>query len=144
VIALLGIGRPGSGDDALGPVFARAFRHPAFRAYPAFTAPENLVSAIRRDAPSAVVVLDAALLPLPPGAIRRVDPATLESAGFGTHAPDPLLLHRYLLTAAPAVHWVAVRPSLPLEGHRLSPPVKAALRALPPLLLDPASIPPWP
>jgi len=144
VIALLGIGRPGSGDDALGPVFARAFRHPSFRSFPAFSSPENLVSAIRRAAPSAVYVLDAALLGLPPGTIRRVDPTSLESAGFGTHAPEPLLLHRYLLTVAPSVLWMSVQPSLPLRGPRLSPPVKAALRTLPALLLRPDAIPPWP
>ena len=38
---LLGIGNPRHGDDALGPVFARAFRHPDWRCLNAATAPEN-------------------------------------------------------------------------------------------------------
>ncbi|MBR6021851.1 MAG: hydrogenase maturation protease [Kiritimatiellae bacterium] len=131
---LLGIGRRGDGDDALGPVFARAFRHPRWVGVDAATAPENFGPLLRRLAPPLIAVLDAARMGLPPGTVRFLDPASLDAAGFGTHAPDSVLLDGFLRIYAPRTLWIGIQPASLTPGTFLSPPVKAALRSLPPLL----------
>jgi hydrogenase 3 maturation protease len=83
---LLGIGNPRHGDDALGPVFARAFRHPGWRCFNAATAPENFTGLVRRLHPDTLVLLDAADLGMPPGTLQRLDPSAIASGDFGTHA----------------------------------------------------------
>ena len=85
---LLGIGNPRHGDDALGPLFARAFRHPHWLCINAATAPENFTGLIRRHHPDILLLLDAAEMNLPPGTLRRLDPATIQGRDFGTHAPS--------------------------------------------------------
>lgn len=131
---LLGIGHRGHGDDALGPVFARAFRHPRWMAVDASTAPENFGPLLRRLSPPLIVLLDAARMGLPPGTVRTLDPATLDASGFGTHAPDPALLDAFLRLYAPRTLWLGVQPASIAPRTPLSPPVKSALRTLPALL----------
>lgn len=132
---LLGIGNPRLGDDALGPVFARAFRAPDWICWNGSIAPENFVSTIRRADLSLLLLLDAADMQLPPGSIRLLNPAHLSSTGgFGTHAPSLAGLAGYLATFVPEVHVVGVQPLSCHPGDRLSPPVRETLRSLGPLL----------
>ena len=128
---LLGIGRRGNGDDALGPVFARAFRHPLWTALDAGVCPENFGPALRRLAPELVVVLDAAQMGLPPGTVRCLDPGDLAAAGFGTHSPDPFLLDAFLRLYASRTRWIGIQPLSLSPFTPLSAPVKSALRTLP-------------
>ena len=127
---LLGIGNPRHGDDALGPVFARAFRHPNWRCVNAATAPENFTGLVRRLHPGLLVLLDAAALRLPPGTLRRLDPATIQSGDFGTHAGSIGELARYLGDCAGQVVILGIQPAATTPGTRLSAPVRAALKAL--------------
>ena len=136
---LLGIGNPRHGDDALGPVFARAFRHPDWRCIHAGTAPENFTGVVRRLHPTVLVLLDAAELDLPPGSIRELQPAEIGSADFGTHAGSIGHLARYLSDCAERIHIIGIQPADTTPGHRLSPPVRAALHSLPRLLQQMAS-----
>lgn len=127
---LLGIGNPRHGDDALGPVFARAFRHPDWRCLNASTAPENFTGWIRRQHPDLLVLLDAADLGLPPGTLRRLDPDAIQSADFGTHAGSIGQLANYLSDAAGRIVILGIQPAGTTPGQRLSPPVRAALKQL--------------
>ncbi|MGD9611494.1 MAG: hydrogenase 3 maturation endopeptidase HyCI [Kiritimatiellia bacterium] len=127
---LLGIGNPRHGDDALGPVFARAFRHPEWRTVNAATAPENFTGLIRRLHPDRLVLLDAADLGLPPGTLRRLDPATIRAGDFGTHAGSLGRLAEFLGDCAGQVVVLGIQPAGVRPGARLSPPVRAALRNL--------------
>lgn len=127
---LLGIGNPRHGDDALGPVFARAFRHPDWLCVNASTAPENFTGLIRRLHPDLLVLLDAADLGLPPGTLRRLDPAAIAAGDFGTHAGSIGQLANYLADCAGRVVVLGIQPAGTVPGARLSPPVRAALRAL--------------
>lgn len=131
---LLGIGRRGNGDDALGPVFARAFRHPSWTALDAGVCPENFGPVLRRLAPELVVVLDAAQMGMAPGSVRCLAPGELAAAGFGTHAPDPSLLDAFLHMFAPRTLWIGIQPLALRPRTPLSAPVRASLRTLPALL----------
>ena len=127
---LLGIGNPRHGDDALGPLFARAFRHPHWCCINAATAPENFTGLIRRHHPDLLVLLDAAEMNLPPGTLRRLDPATIQGRDFGTHAPSLAQLAAFLSDCANEIILLGIQPASILPGPRLSPPVRATLRSL--------------
>ena len=127
---LLGIGNPRHGDDALGPVFARAFRHPEWRCVNASTAPENFAGLVRRLHPDLLVLLDAADMGQPPGTLRRLDPAAIRAGDFGTHAGSIGQLAEYLADCASRVVVLGLQPADVRPGARLSSPVRAALQAL--------------
>lgn len=127
---LLGIGNPRHGDDALGPVFARAFRHPDWRTVNAAVAPENFTGLIRRLHPDWLVLLDAADMGLPPGTLRCLEPAAIRAGDFGTHAGSIGQLADYLADCAGQIAIVGIQPAEVRPGARLSPPVRAALRDL--------------
>lgn len=127
---LLGIGNPRHGDDALGPVFARAFRHPDWRCLNTATAPENFTGLIRRLHPDLLVLLDAADLGQPPGTFRRLDPGAIQSGDFGTHAGSIGQLANYLSDCAGQIVILGIQPGDTTPGQRLSPPVRAALKRL--------------
>ncbi|MDD2241188.1 MAG: hydrogenase 3 maturation endopeptidase HyCI [Kiritimatiellae bacterium] len=127
---LLGIGNPGHGDDALGPIFARAFRHPNWRCINAATAPENFTGLIRRLHPDCLVLLDAADMGAPPGTLRRLDPDHISAASFGTHAGSIGQLATYLADCANHIVILGIQPAHTTPGSRLSPPVRATLKTL--------------
>ena len=127
---LLGIGNPRHGDDGLGPLFARAFRHPDWRCVNAATAPENYASLVRRLHPDRLVLLDAADMGLPPGTLRRLAPADVHGRDFGTHAPSIGQLADYLSDCAGEIAILGIQPATTRPGDRLSPPVRATLKRL--------------
>ena len=127
---LLGIGNPRHGDDALGPVFARAFQHPDWRCVNAATAPENFTGLIRRLRPGMLVLLDAAEMGLPPGTLRRLDPDAIQSGDFGTHAGSIGRIANYLSDCAGSIAILGIQPASTDAGARLSAPVRATLKAL--------------
>ena len=131
---LLGIGNPRHGDDALGPVFARAFRHPGWRCINAATAPENFTGLVRKLHPPLLVLLDAADIDQPPGTLRLLDPESIRRGDFGTHAGPLGQLARYLADCAERIVILGIQPAATLPGTRLSPPVRAALNNLGPVL----------
>ncbi len=127
---LLGIGNPRHGDDGLGPLFARAFRHPDWRTINAATVPENFTGVIRRLRPECLVLLDAAEMGCPPGTMRRLPPTAIGARDFGTHAPSIGQLAAYLADCAGQVAIIGIQPATTQPGARLSPPVRATLREL--------------
>ena len=127
---LLGIGNPRHGDDGLGPVFARAFRHPDWRCVNAATAPENFTGLVRRLHPDVLVLLDAADLGLPPGTLRRLDPGAIQSGDVGTHAGSIGRIANYLSDCAGTIVILGIQPASIESGARLSASVRAALKAL--------------
>lgn len=127
---LLGIGNPRHGDDALGPVFARAFRHPGWRCLNAETVPEHFTGLIRRLHPALLVFLDAADMGLPPGTLRRLVPETIQSGDIGTHAGSIGRLAEFLSGCADRIVILGIQPAATAPGTRLSRPVRATLHAL--------------
>lgn len=127
---LLGIGNAHHGDDGLGPVFARAFRHPDWRCINTATAPENFTGVVRRLHPDLLVLLDAADLGEAPGTMRELSPESIRSGDFGTHAGSLGHLANYLSDCAQRILIIGIQPADLTPGRRLSPPVRDALRQL--------------
>lgn len=96
---LLGIGNSDRGDDGAGPYIATRFRHPEWICHDAGTAPENFTGLVRRERPHHLLLIDAADMGLPPGAIRRVPRALIQDVGFGTHMLPLYHLIDYLADA---------------------------------------------
>ena len=127
---ILGIGNPLHGDDGLGPLFARAFRHSDWLGINAATAPEIFTGLVRRLRPEWLILLDAADMGLPPGTLRRLDPADVHGRDFGTHAPSIGQLAEYLSDCAGRVVILGIQPATTAAGTRLSPAVRATLKTL--------------
>jgi len=127
---LLGIGNPHHGDDALGPIFARAFRHPDWQCINVTTVPENYTGVVRRLHPDILIFLDAADMGLPPGTLRRLAPDQILTRDFGTHAPPLGQLAGFLSDCAEQIIILGIQPETTTPGARLSKPVRATLKEL--------------
>jgi len=127
---LLGIGNPRHGDDALGPIFARAFHHPDWQCINAMTVPENYTGVIRRLHPKTLVFLDAADMGAEPGTLRRLPPSSIQMRDFGTHAPPLGQLAGFLSDCAGEIIILGIQPETTTPGARLSQPVRTTLKAL--------------
>jgi hydrogenase 3 maturation protease len=101
---------------------------PGLQAIPGGTAPENRTAEIRRAAPAAVVIVDAAEMGEPPGAVRVIDPADIAGVSFSTHTLPLHIVVDYLrreLGCAAAV--IGIQPaSLAFDGP-VSPEVAHAV-----------------
>jgi len=127
---LLGIGNPHHGDDALGPIFARAFRHPDWQCINVSTVPENYTGVVRRLHPECLIFLDAADMGLPPGTLRRLVPDQIQTRDFGTHAPPLGQLAGFLSDCTNQIIILGIQPKTTAPGTRLSMPVRATLKTL--------------
>jgi hydrogenase 3 maturation protease len=127
---LLGIGNPRHGDDALGPIFARAFRHPDWQCINTSTVPENYTGVVRRLHPEILVFLDAADMGTAPGTLRRLPPESIQMRDFGTHAPPLGQLAGFLSDCADEIIILGIQPETTRPGARLSAPIRATLKAL--------------
>ena len=103
--------------------------------------PENFTGLARRLKPSTLLLLDAADMHLPPGSLRRLAPAAIQSGDFGTHAGSIGQLALYLADCVQNVVILGIQPATTTPGNRLSPPVRTALKTLAQLL---HTTPPWP
>lgn len=102
-LAIVGIGNPFRGDDAVGVLIARAL---AQRDYAADTdrflvmeaghAPENATGELRRYAPDLILFIDAAEMGEAPGAIQWVPEESIEGMSASTHSLPLSMLARYL------------------------------------------------
>jgi hydrogenase maturation protease len=102
-IVVLGVGNPDKGDDGAGVAAAAALRRrlsPAhkrrIRVLLGGAVPENLTGKIRAFGPELVVLIDAAIGGLEPGAVFRVEPQKIADDGVTTHRISLRLLVRYI------------------------------------------------
>ncbi len=109
-VAVVGIGNELNGDDAAGVLVARKLlekigkretvegsRFPAFLAIEAGPAPEAFTGPLRRFRPDLVILVDAAELGLPPGAVQWLDWTAAEGMSASTHTLPPSLFAQYLV-----------------------------------------------
>ena len=137
---LVGIGRPGAGDDAAGVVLARLLRRrtpTGWRVFAAETTPEHFLGAIARLAPREVVLADACEMGEAPGTVKELRANETTGGSFGTHAPDLAMFEAFLREAAPEarLRLLAVQPAKLAPGA-MSRPVRGAVRRLAEALLS--------
>jgi hydrogenase maturation protease HycI len=101
-IAVIGFGQELRGDDGVGPLIARRLSEKAagrsdLLVIDGGPAPENFTGLLRRFEPDLVLLIDAALMGLAPGAARLLD--CIDNDGYtpSTHTTPPNLLASYLV-----------------------------------------------
>ena len=143
---IIGIGNVLNGDDGAGNYVAQLVNRrlaaekdrgeePEILAIDAGTAPESFTSVIRRQRPELLVLVDAADMGLPPGAVRLVGAERLRTPSFSTHSMPLTALAEYVRELAGRVDIIGVQPSMMTQGQRLSSVVKEAAAKLAGVLL---------
>ena len=106
-VALLGIGNPLNGDDAVGVVTAEKLislnlglnppKGLDLKVINAGPIPENFSGVLRRYSPDLIIMLDAAQLGEAPGFIRWISLEEIEGFSASTHGMSLTMLTTYLL-----------------------------------------------
>jgi hydrogenase 3 maturation protease len=131
-VALLGIGHPLYGDDAVGVWLSNHLRDrknagDRFLAVDAGPAPENFTGLLRRFKPDLVLLADAALMDLEPGMIGWL--SWQDSTGFSasTHTLPLHILASYLTSDLGCeVALIGIQPETTIIGEPLTPKVRQA------------------
>lgn len=135
-VAVVGVGHDLSGDDAAGLATVRALEtalepHDRLLLVVAGPAPENASGLLRRFAPDLVLLIDAAQMGEPPGAVCWLDWQELTGVSASTHTLPLHLLARYLMTELGcAVSLIGIQPAANAIDAPLSPDVQDAVEAV--------------
>ena len=133
-LVVVGVGNELNGDDAAGmsvvrALHARGFSRPNVLVLEGATAPENLTGAIRRFAPQAVLLIDAAQMGQPVGAIRFLNAGQALGVGISTHTLGLEMMAGYLKAEVGCQCWVlAIQAGDTLVDTPISPPVAVAVQ----------------
>jgi len=150
---VLGIGNRLGGDDAAGtcvvdmlnPALSAlsAGRHGAKALLPseimaidAGTAPESYTSVIRQHRPDLLILVDAADMDLPPGALRTIAPEKISVVSFSTHHMPLSMLIAYVKEFCGKVLLVGVQPERTEEGSGISKAVHKSVEKLAEAILE--------
>lgn len=129
---LWGVGNPLRGDDGVGVRIAEALLEAppeGMEIRLCETTPENHLAHLRRTRPSRLIIVDAALMGLAPGAIRRLPLASCEGTSWSSHGiPLSSLLEEFSREMDMVV--IAVEPALREHSLELSPEVAEAKTVL--------------
>jgi hydrogenase 3 maturation protease len=133
---LWGLGNPLRGDDGVGVRIAEALLEgppEGMEIRLCETTPENHLAHLRRTKPSRLIIIDAALMGLAPGSIRRLSLSSIEGASWSSHGiPLPSLLEDFSREMEVVV--IAIEPARQEYTLDLSPEVAKAKKLLLPLL----------
>lgn len=112
-------------------------RRPSFRIFLGHTAPENCTGAIKQFAPTHLVIVDAADLGQPPGAIVVLEPEQIAGVSFSTHQMPLSVMLEYLRTSmAFEAVVIAIQPVQLAYDRPVTPVVRRAARRLAAALAD--------
>lgn len=131
-VVVVGIGNALRGDDGAGSVVAQRLReaHPEL-VFDAGQVPENYLGPIRREAPAAVLLVDAADFGGSPGEVRTAMTSEVEGLMLGTHAAPLSMFMRMVEHETGAdVRLVAVQAADTRLGAEMSPEVSATVESL--------------
>jgi len=123
------VGHELAGDDAAGPLLARALAGKLpWPVYDARTVPENFLMKIAGHRPEVVLLIDAIDLGLPPGAVRLLEAADITGQGPSTHGPAPIAFLDLLNMVHPCRRLVlGIQPGQTQFGQPPSPEIVAAV-----------------
>jgi hydrogenase 3 maturation protease len=162
---VLGIGNRLGGDDAAGTCVVDML-NPALRALSAGqhgakallspeiipivigidvgTAPESYTSVIRQHRPDLLILVDAADMGLPPGALRTITPEKISILSFSTHHMPLSMFIAYVKEFCGKILLVGVQPERTETGRGISKAVHESVKKLAEAILEGriAEIPP--
>ncbi len=107
---LLGVGNDIRGDDGVGSLVAREFKHPDWEVVDCGSMPENEIIRVDEDEFDVVVMVDAANMGLEPGEIRFVPRTKLGVFTMSTHALPLSLAMDFLQEKAERVVLIGIQP----------------------------------
>jgi len=112
-------------------------RHSAFLIVDAGPAPENVTGSLRRFRPDLVVLIDAAHMGEPPGAVRWLTWQDTDGLSASTHTLPPHILAQYLINELTCeVALIGIQPADTRIGQPLSPVVRAAVETVVQALME--------
>lgn len=134
-IAVMGVGNALCADDGAGMLFAELVRDEAEKAgvlvLEASTAPENFSGALRVFRPDVLLIVDAANLAEPPGAVRPVPEEQIGGTAFSTHMLPLSFLISYLAAECGCrVQVLGVQPASVQPGDGMCAAVRQAVDGL--------------
>jgi len=131
---VLTVGNTLMGDDGAGPLLAQLLDvEPAdgWSVVDGGATPENVTHSVRAEAPERVLLVDAADMQLPPGAVCRIDEADVAKQFLITTHAIPLdVLIASLRETVPQVTFVGIQPAVVAFYGDMTPRIKAAVRGL--------------
>jgi len=143
---VLGIGNRLGGDDAAGTCVvdmlnqrrhrARALLPTEIMAIDAGTVPESYTSIIRQHRPDLLILVDAADMGLPPGALRTITPEKISVLSFSTHHIPLSMFVSYVREFCGKVLLVGVQPEQTETGGGISKAVRKSVKKLAEAILE--------
>lgn len=128
---VLTVGNTMMGDDAAGPLLARAMLDSPIDGWGVVdggSAPENCLHRIREMAPERILVVDATDMDLNPGEIRLIDGEALDDPFLmSTHTLPLSYLIQSLKETTPQVELLGIQPCLVAFGFPVTPDVMRAV-----------------
>ena len=143
---VLGIGNRLGGDDAAGNCVvdmlnrrrrrAKALLPAEIMAIDTGTAPESYTSVIRQHRPDLLILVDAADMGLPPGALRTITPEKISILSFSTHNMPLSMFIAYVKEFCGQVLLVGVQPERTETGSGISKAVRKSMKGLAEAILE--------
>jgi hydrogenase 3 maturation protease len=143
---VLGIGNRLGGDDAAGTAVVDKInqRHQRagapisteIMAIDAGTAPESYTSVIRRHRPDLLILVDAADMDLPQGALRTIPPEKISTLAFSTHSMPLSVFLSYVKEFCGNVLLIGVQPAHTEIGEHISRAVRRSVKELAETIFD--------
>jgi len=143
---VLGIGNRLGGDDAAGTHVVDMLNRRRYRAtgsstseimaIDASTAPESYTSVIRQHQPDLLIMVDAADMCLPPGALRIIPPEKISTLSFSTHHMPLSMFVSYVNEFCGKILLVGVQPEGTEMNKYLSKVVRKSVKKLVEVILE--------
>ena len=143
---VLGIGNRLGGDDAAGTCVVdmlnrrrhrtRALLPTEIVAIDAGTAPESYTSVIRQHRPDLLILVDAADMGLPPGALRTIAPEKISVLSFSTHHMPLSMFISYVKEFCGKVLLVGVQPERTETSRGISRAVRKSVKELAEVIVE--------
>jgi len=129
-LIVLGVGNVLSSDDGAGPYLAHILAEKGIKAYDCGTAPENFTGIVRKAEPKLLIIVDASLMNLEPGNIRRIPLDRIEDVAVGTHMLPLSTVAEFMSASAEKIVIIGIEPQTLEYGDSLSPIVLASTLSL--------------